>query len=157
MLKTARRTFERRGIAEKIQLRECLAEQMDYRATFGLERPFDAIFFSYGLSMIPTWQDALETALKNLKPGGVLYIVDFWDQAELPGWFRAMLKRWLTLFHVQFRAELLDYLEALRERHGAALSVRSIHRRYAYIATLALPTFETEPAAQARELAACPM
>lgn len=157
MLKTARRTFERRGLVEKIQLRECLAEQLDHRATFGVERPFDAIFFSYGLSMIPTWRDALEAALQNLKPGGVLYIVDFWDQAELPNWFRGLLKRWLTLFHVQFRAELLDYLEVLRVRHGAVLNVRSIHRRYAYIATLALPGVEATAAEQARELAVCPM
>lgn len=139
MLKTAEQKLSRIEDGNNIQLKVCLAEQLDHRATFGLDRPFDAIFFSYGLSMIPTWREALEAALQNLKPGGVLYIVDFWDQSDLPGWFRFLLVRWLNLFHVHFRPELIEHLMQLASDGRGVLKIESVSRRYAYIATLSTP------------------
>jgi len=139
MLKTAQKNLKRHGLEKKCSLRVCLAEELNYRTTFRLNRPFDAIFFSYGLSMIPTWKDALAAALRNLKPGGTLYIVDFWDQGELPGWFRAMLQKWLDTFGVHFRPELLIHLRELSELIPGTLSLQSVARRYAYIASFTLP------------------
>lgn len=136
MLKTAHANLLRNGLEQTCSLRVCLAEDLDYRTTFDLDRPFDAIFFSYGLSMIPTWKHALAAALRNLKPGGTLYIVDFWDQAELPSWFRAMLKTWLNAFGVRYRPELLNHLQELAQSIPGTLHIQSIGRRYAYIATL---------------------
>jgi S-adenosylmethionine-diacylgycerolhomoserine-N-methlytransferase len=135
MLKTAELKLVRREL-DGIHLKECLAEELDYKKTFGIEQPFDAIFFSYGLSMIPTWPAAIEAALANLKPGGKMYIVDFWDQADLPRWFRAMLVRWLDLFHVHFRPELMEHLKKLHEQGRFELEIEPVARRYAYIATL---------------------
>jgi len=137
MLKTAQSNLARRGLEKSCSLRVCLAEDLDYRSTFGLDRPFDAIFFSYGLSMIPTWKEALVAALRNLKPGGILYIVDFWDQRELPSWFRALLRKWLQIFGVHFRPELLVHLKELEASVPGALVLQSIAHRYAYIATFA--------------------
>lgn len=135
MLTTAQAKVERRGLWPGITLQHALAEQLDAPAMFG--RPhFDVIFFSYALSMIPPWQAALEAALANLKPGGQLWIVDFWDQAELPGWFRSLLVRWLALFHVQHRPELIAHLQALPAGGGTTLTLESIGRRYAFLACL---------------------
>ena len=92
MLDTAREKIERRGFSQRIVLKHELAEQMTPQVTFGLSQSFDVTFFSYTLSMIPTWREALRAAYAGLKPGGKLHIVDFWDQQELPGPFRAALQ-----------------------------------------------------------------
>jgi len=42
------------------------------------EGPVDAIIFSYSLSMIPNWVDALEHAYELLRPGGHIGVVDFY-------------------------------------------------------------------------------
>ena len=83
--------------------------------------------------MIPTWPQALDAALAHLAPGRTLYVVDFWDQASLPRWFAAGLKRWLALFHVHHRPELLD---AMRRRDDCELTLQPIGGRYAYLASL---------------------
>ena len=53
--------------------------------------------------MIPTWPQAIEAALANIKRGAPFYVVDFWDQGNWPRWFRWLLKHWLDLFHVKYR------------------------------------------------------
>lgn len=134
MLKTAAAKIAKSRHAGKIVLKQCLAEEFTYKDTFGLNRPFDSIFFSYGLSMIPAWPQAIEVALQNLRPGGSLYIVDFWDQQELPAVFRIMLARWLAAFGVIHRPELLTHLRELGANGTGELSIQSIRRRYAYLA-----------------------
>jgi S-adenosylmethionine-diacylgycerolhomoserine-N-methlytransferase len=136
MLETASQSLRKSGALAQVQLRHCLAEQLSYRQTFGLDRPFDLIFFSYSLSMIPTWRESLDVALDNLRPGGAILIVDFWDQADLPAWFAALLRRWLSLFHVHYRPELHTRLNELAASGRVSLELTSIRRRYAYLATL---------------------
>jgi len=140
MLETASKSVSAAGLPQAdnppIVLRQGLAEQLDAGRMFGRDEPFDTIFFSYCLSMVPTWPGALEAALANLKPGGQLLIVDFWDQAELPGVFAAGLKKWLSLFHVHYRPELHAAIAALGETGRADVQFESIHRRYAYLATV---------------------
>jgi S-adenosylmethionine-diacylgycerolhomoserine-N-methlytransferase len=140
MLETAARSIARAGVPaagrEPIRLRQGLAEQLDPAAMFGRDAAFDTVFFSYCLSMIPTWPGALEAALAAVRPGGRLLIVDFWDQAELPGPFAAGLKKWLSLFHVHYRPELHDALAALGRSGRADVAFASVARRYAYIATI---------------------
>jgi S-adenosylmethionine-diacylgycerolhomoserine-N-methlytransferase len=135
MLDTAAAKVKARKLEERITLKRCLAEELDYAKTFELEAPFDAAFFSYSLSMIPTWPEAIDAALANIKRGGAFYVVDFWDQGGWPGWFRFMLKKWLDLFHVKYRPELLDHLRELDESGVGSLTLQSVARRYAYIAT----------------------
>jgi S-adenosylmethionine-diacylgycerolhomoserine-N-methlytransferase len=140
MLDTAAVSIARAGVPAAghapIRLRQGLAENLDPEAMFGHATPFDTIFFSYCLSMVPTWPAAIEAALANLKPGGKLVIVDFWDQAELPRLFAACLKRWLALFHVHYRPEVHDALVALGESGRADVAFETVYRRYAYIATV---------------------
>jgi S-adenosylmethionine-diacylgycerolhomoserine-N-methlytransferase len=136
MLETAQKNLKIRNGKTGILLRHCLAERLDHQKTFGLTEPFDVIFFSYSLSMMPTWPQALDAALANLRPQGRIYIVDFWDQAGLPGLFAGMLKRWLALFHVYHRPELLEHLRRLAEYGKCRLDVQPIGGRYAYLAIL---------------------
>ncbi len=133
MLKTAVQSVRRAKQTRRIVLRHGLAEHLDHFHTFGLTEPFDTIFFSYTLSMIPTWPQALEIALKNLKPNGRLYIVDFWDQADLPKWFAKTLTHWLENFDVIYRPELLNHLNKLAQRQEIDLNITSFGRRYAFI------------------------
>jgi S-adenosylmethionine-diacylgycerolhomoserine-N-methlytransferase len=135
MLGTAARNVRRAGLESRITLRACYAEELDHARTFGLAAPFDAAFFSYSLSMIPTWPQAIAAALANLKPNGTLYVVDFWDQGGWPRWFRALLKTWLDLFHVVHRPELLEHLRELQGRGVGRLTLDSVAGRYAYLAT----------------------
>jgi S-adenosylmethionine-diacylgycerolhomoserine-N-methlytransferase len=135
MLATAEAKVKARGLTQRITLRPCLAEELDHARTFGLAEPFDAAFFSYSLSMIPTWPQALDAALANLRPGAAFYVVDFWDQAGWPGWFRILLKKWLDLFHVVYRPELLEHLRRLEADGIGTLTVEPVAGRYAYLAT----------------------
>jgi S-adenosylmethionine-diacylgycerolhomoserine-N-methlytransferase len=140
MLETAAESIARSGAHgaghSPIVLRQGLAEQLDARRMFGREEPFDTIYFSYCLSMVPTWPGAIEAALDNLKPGGEMLIVDFWDQQDLPHWFAAGLKKWLAMFHVHYRPEVHEALVALGRSGRADVTFESVARRYAYIATV---------------------
>jgi hypothetical protein len=78
--------------------------------------------------------DALDAALANLRPGRSLYIVDFWDQRDFPSWFRKTLTRWLELFHVRHRPEVLDHLVELQRQGVGVLGIRPVGNRYAYLA-----------------------
>jgi S-adenosylmethionine-diacylgycerolhomoserine-N-methlytransferase len=138
MLKTCNRKMEAAGLGiglgSRIMLRQGLAEDLSYDETFGLEAPFDLIFFSYSLSMIPTWRDALDVAIKNLKPSGNMLILDFGDGTDLPKWLRFTVKKWLALFDVHYRPEMLRYLETIDGAGESQLSLTPIAGRYSYLA-----------------------
>ena len=70
MLATAAAKVKSHGLESRITLKHCFAEQLDHRTTFGLDAPFDAAFFSYSLSMIPTWSQAIEAALHQSQAQG---------------------------------------------------------------------------------------
>lgn len=105
MLATARQAVTRAGLDGRIRLAQADATSFDPGALFGVQR-FDRIAISYALSMIPPWREVVAQALPLLAQGGSLHIVDFGDQAGLPGPFKAVLRRWLALFHVTPRVEL---------------------------------------------------
>lgn len=105
MLATARQAVARAGLEGRIRLAQADATSFDPGALFGRAQ-FDRIAISYALSMIPPWREVIGQALQRLAPGGSLHIVDFGDQAGLPGPFKTALRRWLALFHVTPRIEL---------------------------------------------------
>ena len=117
-----------------ITLTTALADSFGYEETFALHRPFDAIFFSYSISMIPPWRESIENALENLKADSSIYIVDFYDQKNLPKFFQKMLKAWLRRFHVQFWDDLILFLDSLDKQDRGKLQLTPIFRRYAFIA-----------------------
>lgn len=137
MLETARPNI-RSAAVSNISLKSALANDFSYRDTFALDRKFDTIFFSYSISMIPPWRESIENALANLESGGRLYIVDFYDQKDLPGWFERLLKWWLSKFHVQFWDELMPFLRSDEMKDRCDVRITSLYRRYSFIAELKL-------------------
>lgn len=132
MLRTAQTEIAAENL-KNIKLKIALADDFDYQKTFDLEKPFDGIFFSYSISMIAGWKDSITVVLANLMRGGSFYIVDFYDQKDLPEWFRRVLKNWLRKFHVQFWDGLLPHLEELEKQGFGRLKITPIARRYAFI------------------------
>jgi S-adenosylmethionine-diacylgycerolhomoserine-N-methlytransferase len=133
MLKTAQAKIDSENL-KNIMLKTALADDFNYENTFELTKPFDTVYFSYSISMIPTWRESVANALANLKPGRSFYIVDFYDQKDLPAWFQTILKGWLKKFHVQFWGDLLPHLESLEKQGMGSLSIVSVAKRYAFIA-----------------------
>lgn len=138
MLATAEKSLRRDGLSKRVALAQGDASDFDPQALFGESR-FDRVFFSYALSMIPPWQEAIAAGLDHVAPVGSLHIVDFGGQERLPGWFRLGLRRWLAAFHVAPRDNLRASLESERERRGASLQFDSIFRGYAVRAVIQLP------------------
>ena len=135
MLESADAKFDSARI-ENVTLANELAENFYYVNTFEMRERFDKIFFSYSITMIPAWRDAINNALNNLRPGGELWIVDFYDQKDLPRTFRKMLQNWLKAFHVQFWNDLIPFLGTLETKGLVRLTVTPIYKRYAFIARL---------------------
>ena len=133
MLKTAARKVARAGLADRITLRHGYAEQLTPRL-FERPAPFDRAIFSYSLSMIPDWHQALRSSTAALAPSGRLHVVDFGDLAGLGGVGAGLMRRWLALFHVEPRIEILGALESgvqLNSFKNNGLSV--LAGRYAFV------------------------
>ena len=70
------------------------------------EQNFDVILFSYSLSMInPQWDRLLDQAYEDLRPGGILAVVDFHDSKI------SSFKKWMGINHVRMDGHLLNWLE----------------------------------------------
>ncbi len=134
MLITARRNSHGKAIAYA----RADAADFDLRTLFGRD-DFDRIFISYALSMIPSWQAVLASAMRMLAPGGELHVVDFGQQERLPRVFRSVLRAWLARFHVTPRAHLREALEQLAGQSGGSLDFTAIKGGYAWRLTLKKP------------------
>jgi S-adenosylmethionine-diacylgycerolhomoserine-N-methlytransferase len=130
MLASAATRVARERLGTRIFLGEADATHFDPAALFGRSR-FDRILFSYTLSMIPAWQDALRQAAGLLAPGGVLSIVDFGDQRRLPQWFRNSLRAWLARFDVSPRDELPGWITGLADEFRLSSQCNQVRRGYA--------------------------
>jgi len=143
MIDTAGKSIGRHGLSERIHVTQGLAQELS-PAMLGLEDRrdegwADAVFFSYSLSMIPPWKASVEAALRAVRPGGSVWVVDFCDQAGLPRPFAWALKRWLASFHVHYRPELVEHFHALRVEGRAGMEFEEVGRRYAYRVRLVKP------------------
>jgi S-adenosylmethionine-diacylgycerolhomoserine-N-methlytransferase len=134
MLGTATQNLRRSGLSDRVHLRHGLAQELDH-AAFGQDRRFDAVLFSYSLSMIPGWRGAVDRARLQLGPAGMIAVVDFWDQRDLPRWFRKLLGQWLALFSVRPDRRLVPFFECLAASEDADLSLRPVFGRYALMLT----------------------
>jgi S-adenosylmethionine-diacylgycerolhomoserine-N-methlytransferase len=105
------------------------ADATTYRAPWAA----DCVYFSYALTMIPDWVRALNNALRLLKPGGKLGVVDFYVADAGGDWARAQhsaMMRWfwthwfrhdqvyLSPQHISALCTLTDKLH-LHESSGA--------------------------------------
>lgn len=129
MLKQAAASVARAGLSSRIRLAQADAAGFDPARLFGIAA-FDRICFSYTLSMIPEWKDALRLACGILAPGGRIHVVDFGQGEGLPPGLRHGLRRWLALFGVEPRAELAGSGESVLPP-GARWSRVPLFRGYA--------------------------
>jgi S-adenosylmethionine-diacylgycerolhomoserine-N-methlytransferase len=129
MLLTAERAVRKAGLEKQVRLIHGLAEDLS-PDVFGESSPFDRALFSYSLSMIPDWQQAVAVAKSAVGPDGKVHVVDFGDLEGLgPG--KHLLAAWLRLFHVQPRVELLHNFE-----NAAAGNLHILPGRYAFLLTI---------------------
>lgn len=148
MLQTASASLQRQGLAARIILRQGDATNFDPGALFN--RPaFDRIIFSYALSMIPRWQDALHHAASLLAPGGELHVVDFGQCERLPKAFRRGFFAFLRQYTVVPRAELEAAVHDVAAKHGLTYSMTRLHRGYTDYAVLTRPCHEARTTAVA--------
>jgi S-adenosylmethionine-diacylgycerolhomoserine-N-methlytransferase len=117
MLRTAAANIAAAGLTSRIQLVQGYAEALT-PALFGREAPFDRVLFPYSLSMIPDWRQALMAAGEALAENGRLHAVDFGDLTGMGPVAGGLLRRWLRLFHVEPRVEILQTLERQPNRLG---------------------------------------
>ena len=136
MLKTARSAIARAGLTARIKLAHGYAEDLSPRM-FGERLPFDRVVFSYSLSMIPDWKQALSAAARTLSQRGRVHIVDFSDLAGLGPLGARILLGWLAIFHVKPRAELVAKVGALAQKtarnHRGIPLLRMLPARYAFV------------------------
>jgi len=135
MLKSAEVNIRRAGLSDRVLIAQADAASFDGHALFG-SHGFDRIFFSYSLSMIPPWKQALNTAVDNLAPEGALHYVDFSSQQRLPDWFGRLLRAWLSMFHVTPRCELGKELAAIARTREGTTDMVSVYRDYAVLGSL---------------------
>jgi S-adenosylmethionine-diacylgycerolhomoserine-N-methlytransferase len=133
MLKSARRALDRAGVGDRVTLGRAEAATLDPERDLGLTAPLDGVVCSFTLSMVPAWQPALDHMLTLLRPGGSLHVVDFGDQAGLPGWFRRLLLAWLARFEVHPRPEIADHLGARAAAGDGGLEAAAPYRGYAQL------------------------
>lgn len=130
MLETARKSVARAGLSSRIHLAQGDASNFTAKDLFGVPH-FDRVFISYAVSMIPPWQQALDSALAATGPGGELHVVDFGEQKELPGWFKKGLVAWLAKFSVTPRPDLETELKRVAREKDAMLAFTWLFRDYA--------------------------
>ncbi len=131
MLITARKNIEKARLSDRIILVQGDASNFSCQDLFGIEK-MDRVFYSYTLSMIPPWQDAIEQGLKALEKEGSLHIIDFGQQEDLPSFFKTILKQWLKAFHVVPRADLAIKTAEQAEKAGRRHSFKPLYKGYSW-------------------------
>ena len=134
MLTKARAAIGKADLEDSIRVTQ--ADAVNFPTMLFGEEPFQRIYFSYTLSMIPDWITALERAAAAVPLGGSLLIADFGDQRDLPGWFRILLRRWLAIFSVTPRNDLEAVMRKLAGERGLHCDFHRLYRGYAFIAAL---------------------
>jgi S-adenosylmethionine-diacylgycerolhomoserine-N-methlytransferase len=109
MRQQAAARLERLGLAGVVDL-----DPRPYGSHAEYEGGVDAVLFSYSLSMIPPFEEVLERARLDLRPGGRIAVVDFLD-ARGPVGFG------LRRSHVHLGRERLRALRRLFPKHHEAI------------------------------------
>ncbi|MBS0242351.1 MAG: class I SAM-dependent methyltransferase [Proteobacteria bacterium] len=135
MLETASRKLETSSMRERIRMAHGDATSFEAQALFG-RMYFERIFFSYSLSMIPRWRDAIHHASRFLALGGEMHIVDFGPGDRLPRLANRALRGWLARFHVAPRDELELALTEMARGAGFEARVESQFGSYTTYAVL---------------------
>ncbi len=109
------------------------------------DEPADVVTFSYSLTMIPDWFSAIDNALRMLKPGGIIGVVDFYVSRKFPAegmkrhsWFtRTFWPTWFATDNVFPSSEHLPYLQQRFETQ----SLREERCKIPYIPLIRMPYY----------------
>lgn len=71
----------------------------------------DAVVMSYSLSMIPYWEEALEGALRDLRPGGRIGVLDFYLENRTA--ITMGFSEWMARNHVMLDRPYLENLSSV--------------------------------------------
>lgn len=96
-------------------------------------RPVDCVYLSYSLTMVDAWQAAIANAVRLLRPGGTLAVIDFYvssarpraQRVRHPAWERWLWRSWFAHDGVRLDPAHLEALETATpgaqviERRGA--------------------------------------
>lgn len=137
MLDVGRQKLARSGLGGRVHLAFGLAGNGDELAIVARTAPVDRIVFSYSLSMFDDPAGAVASALKAVRPGGKLHIVDFGMMRRVPGPLRAALRAWLKSFHVHPSEAPKKVLEAAVERGEGRLQATDLMGGYASLLSFA--------------------
>lgn len=135
MLATARTALQRNALNQRVTLRQGDAASFDAHALFDTG-VFDRVFFSYALSMIPSWREALQNAAGLLAPRGELHIVDFGLCEGIPTAARRALFAFLRHYTVTPRSDLENELRKTAASSSMTLRFERLHRGYTDYAVL---------------------
>ena len=131
MLATARSSISRNGLSGRIAVAQGDAGSFDPEALFGM-RTFDCIMFSYTLSMMPPWKEALDLAMTMLSPGGSMHVVDFGQHERLPSLVRRLHLLSIRGHDVHPRPDLHVIMLFLTRRRRMDMEFHSTHRGYSW-------------------------
>lgn len=135
MLKTARDNISRAGLNHRIILAVGDATDFDPKQMFSIAA-FDRVFFSYSLSMIPNWPQALAGALNVTSASGKLMLVDFGQLQGLPRIVHSALMAWLRLFHVHPDPSVLFGAKEAAEAAKRDFAAQSLYGDYCWLAVI---------------------
>jgi S-adenosylmethionine-diacylgycerolhomoserine-N-methlytransferase len=135
MLRTARASLARAGFAGRIEVAAGDARSFDADPVFG-RRSFDRIFISYALSMIPSWEEVVRNAARQVAPGGCIHIVDFGDFGRYPAIFQRLQRAWLGWFSVTPIPDFERRIQELAAELGLRATTKRLHGGYAILAKL---------------------
>jgi S-adenosylmethionine-diacylgycerolhomoserine-N-methlytransferase len=112
-----------------VRITQADATGFDAKALCGRAQ-FDAVSLSYSLSMMPRRPDVIANAIRCVRPGGRLHIVDFGRQERLPALWRQILFAWLARFHVEPVGDWAEVSEMISESGGMLAGQISLYRGY---------------------------
>ncbi|MGE3852307.1 MAG: class I SAM-dependent methyltransferase [Planctomycetota bacterium] len=106
----------------KVHLVQADAAALPFACTTD-DTQFDAVLFSYSLTMIPDWTRAIDEAIRVLRPGGRVASLDFSDARRWPPGVRHLLTRvWLKAHGVHVDRDFAGEFAA----RGASDNVREV-------------------------------
>ena len=129
------------SLAGRVAFARAGAGAGDLREPFARVEPFDAIVFSYSLSMMPDREAALVGALAALAPEGSIHLVDFGGFEAWPGPARAAAFAWLAAWHVRPQPTGAAILRSL----GLPVTEERLFGGYAVVAWSCRATDGTTP------------
>jgi len=106
----------------------------------------DVVTFSYSLTMIPDWFAAIDNALRILKPGGKIGVIDFYVARKYPaeslarhGWLtRSFWPVWFASDNVFPNPDHLPYLQ----RHFETLMLEERKAKVPYLPLARTPYYQ---------------